>query len=93
MAPIKSPRWCLGGEYSAIILKSRRDAPVKQIQEALGSYISEMSGLKEPPMLWLSPVAALTAAAFGQIFPTYDLPLRDSRAAAYGDPVWPSGAD
>jgi len=40
---------------AAIILGSRLDAPIEQIQEALGSYIAEMIGLKDPPMRWVLP--------------------------------------
>ncbi|MDR9851377.1 hypothetical protein [Herbaspirillum huttiense] len=43
---------------AAIILGSRHDAPIEHIHEALGSYITEMVGLKEPPMLWLLPGTA-----------------------------------
>lgn len=43
---------------AVIILGSRQDAPIEHIHEALGSYITEMVGLKDPPMLWLPPGTA-----------------------------------
>jgi hypothetical protein len=39
---------------AVIILGSRRDAPSEHMNDALDSYIGEMLGLKDPPLLWLA---------------------------------------
>lgn len=40
-------------QAAAIILGSRQDAPLEQINDALHSYIAEMIGLKDPSLLWM----------------------------------------